>query len=138
MLKIAEIRKLASDRTIRQFGGLFLIFALVVAGVQWQRGLSLPWSAVIMAFGAALCIASQIAPQIVRPLFIAWMILLIPINWIVSHVILAAMFFLVFTPIGLCRRLLGADALQLKKPNVESYWQTRTEPTDKRRYLRQY
>jgi hypothetical protein len=138
MLKIDEIKKLSTERTIRQFGVLFLFFALVVAGIQWQRGASLPWSLAIGGFGTALCLASQITPQLVRPLFIGWMILLIPINWIVSHTILAAMFFLVFTPIGFFRRLLGADALLLKKPNVDSYWQTRTETTDKRCYLRQY
>jgi hypothetical protein len=138
MLKVSEIRKLASDRTIRQFGALSLIFAFIIAGIQWQRGHSMTWSAAIMVLGAALCLASQITPKLVRPLFIGWMILLIPINWIVSHVILAAMFFLVFTPIGLCRRLMGADALRLKKPSDDSYWQNRPQTTDKRRYLRQY
>jgi len=138
MLKIAEIRKLATDRTISQFGWLFLLFALFIAGLQWLRGHSLTWSMTFALIGMAICLASQIKPILVRPLFVGWMILLIPINWVVSHLILAAMFFLVFTPIGLCRRLLGADSLRLKKPNAESYWQPRPETSDKRRYLKQY
>jgi hypothetical protein len=138
MLKIAEIRKLATDRTLRHFGWLFLAFTIFTAWLQWQRGHSLLWSVTFLVLGITLCLVSQIKPDLVRPLFVGWMILLIPVNWIVSHVILGAMFFLVFTPIGLCRRALGADPLWLKKPKLETYWQSRPEMTDKRRYLKQY
>ncbi len=138
MLTVSEIGKLATDRTIRQFGLLFLLFAIIVALLQWQRGTSFTWLVAIAILGVSLCSASQLWPNSIRPIFVGWMIVLIPINWVVSHTILAAMFFLVFTPIGLCRRLFGADPLLLKKPKVDSYWQTRPQTTDKRRYLKQY
>jgi hypothetical protein len=138
MLKLSEIRKLATDRTIRQFGGLFLLFALVIAGLQWQRGANTYWPVGWGTVGLITCVIAQANPKLVRPLFVGWMILLIPINWVVSHLILGFLFFFLFTPIGLCRRALGGDPLLLNKPQKNSYWQPRPQVTDKRRYLRQY
>lgn len=138
MLKLSEIRKIATDRTVRQFGGLFLLFALVIAGLQWQRGTHIYWPVGWVIIGLLTGLIAQANPKLVKPLFIGWMILLIPVNWVVSHVILGLLFFFLFTPIGLCRRLLGGDPLLLNKPKKDSYWQPRPQITDKRRYLRQY
>ena len=138
MLKLSEIRKIATDRTIRQFGGLFLLFALVIAGLQWQRGANIYWPVGWGTIGLITCVIAQANPKLVSPIFVGWMILLIPINWVVSHLILGFLFFFLFTPIGLCRRALGGDPLLLNKPQKNSYWQPRPQVTDKRRYLRQY
>ena len=138
MLKLSEIQKIATDRTIRQFGGLFLLFALIIAGLQWQRGAHIYWPVGWVIIGLATGLIAQANPKLIKPLFVGWMILLIPVNWIVSHVILGFLFFFLFTPIGLCRRLLGGDPLLLNKPQKDSYWQPRPQVTDKRRYLRQY
>ncbi len=46
-----------------------------------------------------------------RWVYIGWMILAFPIGWTVSQVMLAVMFFGLFTPIGLVFRLIGRDPL---------------------------
>jgi hypothetical protein len=77
-------------------------------------------------------------PQWLRPVFVGWMILAFPVGWLVSHLLLGALYFAVFTPLGLLLRLLGKDALGLRRSTAASYWQKKPQQTDLRRYLRQY
>jgi hypothetical protein len=50
-----------------------------------------------------------------RPLAVLWFGLSHLLGQVVSRVVLTVVFFVVVTPIALIRRLMGADALQLKK-----------------------
>ncbi len=54
-------------------------------------------------------------PRAFQPLAGLWFGLSHLLSSVVSRVILTILFFVVVTPIGLIRRLTGADALQLKK-----------------------
>jgi hypothetical protein len=63
----------------------------------------------------ALLLITMIWPNAFRPLATLWFGLSHVLSNVVSRVILTVLFFLVVTPIGLIRRVLGADALQLKK-----------------------
>ena len=50
-------------------------------------------------------------PRLLRPIYVAWMVLAFPIGWTISQLILAVMFYGLFTPIGLVFRLIGRDPL---------------------------
>jgi hypothetical protein len=63
----------------------------------------------------ALLLITMIWPNAFRPLAVLWFGLSHLLSSVVSRVVLSALFFLLVTPIGLIRRLMGADALQLKK-----------------------
>jgi hypothetical protein len=63
----------------------------------------------------ALLLITMIWPNAFRPLATLWFGLSHVLSNVVSRVILTIIFFLLVTPIGLIRRALGADALQLKK-----------------------
>jgi hypothetical protein len=43
------------------------------------------------------------------------------LGWINTRIILGAVFYLIVTPIGAVRRLLGKDPMGTKKADVESY-----------------
>ena len=61
-----------------------------------------------------------------------------PIGWTVSRVILAILFYGVFTPVGVLFRLLGRDALGLQpKPAADTYWTPR-RTAEVRDYFRQF
>jgi hypothetical protein len=62
-----------------------------------------------------LLLITMVWPKAFRPLAGLWFGLSHLLSSVVSRVILTILFFLVVTPIGLIRRLWGADALQLKK-----------------------
>jgi hypothetical protein len=63
----------------------------------------------------ALLLIIMIWPNAFRPLATLWFGLSHLLSSVVSRVILTVLFFLVVTPIGLIRRLIGADALKLKQ-----------------------
>lgn len=63
----------------------------------------------------ALLLITMVWPNAFRPLATFWFGLSHVLSSVVSRVILSVLFFLVVTPIGLIRRAMGADALQLKK-----------------------
>ena len=63
----------------------------------------------------------------------------LPIGFVVSHVVMAALFFGLFMPIGLLFRLLGRDSLHRKSdPDASTYWIRRKAVADVRRYFRQF
>jgi saxitoxin biosynthesis operon SxtJ-like protein len=59
-------------------------------------------------------VVNMIAPQVFRPLAVVWFGFSHVLGNIVSRVVMGLIFFLVVTPIGVLRRLSGADSLQLK------------------------
>ena len=63
----------------------------------------------------ALLLLTMAWPKAFRPLAVLWFGLSHLLSQVVSRVVLTVVFFLVVTPIGVIRRLWGADALQLKK-----------------------
>ena len=89
---------------------------------------------------AALCLLlGLIAPQLLRPLFVGLTLVSLPIGFVVSHVIMAVLFYGLFTPIGLIFRLIGRDPLQRKfDREAESYWVAHETPRDAKRYYRQF
>ena len=49
-----------------------------------------------------------------------------PVGFVVSHAVLALVYFLALAPIGLTMRLLGHDPLSRKfEPGTKSYWKPR-------------
>ena len=78
-------------------------------------------------------------PRAIRPIYVGWMVAAFPIGWVVSHLILALIFYGLFTPLAALFRLMGRDALHRKpRPGVDSYFVPKTTPVDPASYLRQY
>ena len=78
-------------------------------------------------------------PFVLRPLYVGWMIAAFPISWTMTKLILGILFYGLFTPLGVCFRILSRDALCLKlQPETDSYWIAKETPDDPRRYLQQF
>ncbi|MFN7683275.1 MAG: SxtJ family membrane protein, partial [Planctomyces sp.] len=123
-------------RTLRQFGWLCAIVfggwgvKLVVTAEVSFAG----WG--LVAVGLTAGLLGTLYPEILRPVFVGWMILVFPIGWAVSHLLLGLLFFGVFTPVGLLLRTFGKDSLRLQRGAASSLWQDRAQESDLRRYLR--
>jgi hypothetical protein len=135
----SEITAPPTRRTLRQFAGLWTLFFGGLA--LWQGfGRDRPELAIglgiLAVAGGALGLAR---PQALRWIYTGWMIAVFPIGWVVSHVVLAVMFFGVITPIALLFRLRGRDALRRKRDlQAASYWQPKPAASDVRSYFKQY
>lgn len=65
--------------------------------------------------------------EILRPLNKLWMNFGLVLGMIVSPIVMGAIFFIIFTPIGILMRLFGRDELLLQFKTKASYWTKRNE-----------
>jgi hypothetical protein len=116
--------------------GLALLF--IGAVLRWRYGAPGAAGAVWLA-AAAIVALYYLLPPARRPIYFAWSYTFSPLGWAMSHVVLAIVYFLVFTPVGLVRRLLGYDRLGRRiDRSAVTYWSPHRSPADHRRYFRQF
>lgn len=103
-------------------GGLLLAFA----AIRWVLGHG-GWVTILaVSIGAMLVLLGAAIPHVLSPLNRWWMALGALMAMIVSPIVMLLMFLLVFTPVAICMRLAGRDALVLRrKPAGQSYWRER-------------
>jgi hypothetical protein len=133
----SDIQFNPSEKTLRQFAGLFLIVFSLLALVEVQFRHRPQLAVVYGALAVAIGPLGLLRPRIMRPIWVGWSVLAFPIGWVVSTVFLAVLYYAVFTPIGMVFRLTGRDTLALRRSDARTYWRTRPAARDKRAYFRQ-
>jgi len=148
-MALMEINWHPDGRSLRRFGAAALVvFAALAAWVLWRRSLfgvglgpeTARAAAVALAALAGACgLLAAVAPRGLRPLYVGLALVGLPIGWVVSHAVLALVFFAVVTPIGLGMRLLGRDPLRRWfDRGAATYWSPRRRATDVTRYFRPF
>ena len=138
-MAMIEIDKNPAPRTLRQFAGLFLVAFGVIGYLVLRRSGSLEAALVIWGVAALVALVGLIAPRAIRLVYLGMIYLAFPIGWVVSHVLLALVLYLLFTPIGWALRLFGRDPLERKfDPEAASYWTAHEQPASIDRYFRQF
>lgn len=109
-------------RAEREFGLLVgAVFTLL--GAWWfYRGKFAIAAPVFIYAGAALITLGALAPWILEVPRRLWMKLAEGLSYVSSRIILAIIFFLVLTPIGLIKRATGWDPLQRRSGPLETFW----------------
>ena len=109
-------------RAEREFG-LIVGAVFSVLGLWWMyRGKFLDVAYVFVVVGAALILSGIVAPRVLVVPRKAWMKLAEGMAFVSSRIILALIFFLVLTPIGLIKRAMGWDPLHRRSASRESFW----------------
>ena len=111
----------AQERTSAWTVGLALI--ALAAWSAYRDRVSAGW--VLASLGVALIAAGLFVPPAARAFHLVWMRLAHALGWINSRILLALIFYLVITPVGLVQRLAGRDALRRRGPGGTSYWTPR-------------
>lgn len=133
-----EINKNPSPRTLRQFSLAAAVFAALVGYFAFARTGSWTTAVVIWAAGAVVAALGLARPPCVRGVYLCTSYIAAPIGIVVSLIILAIVYYIVVTPIGVVIRFLGRDPLQRgRDPAAETYWQQRKEMSPDR-YFRQF
>lgn len=135
-------------KQLRQFGFFALgAFGILGAVVLWKGvlfGVSFGVKAGAVALGlwglgVVSALLSLAWPSGNRPLFVVLSVVAFPIGWVVSHAVLAILFFCVLTPVGLLFRLIGRDPLErVFERERKSYWVDLPDVTEKKDYFRQF
>ena len=113
----------------RRFGFSVGTSFLAIAVIVWWRGR--PGAAgVLAALGVALALAGFSLPESLGPIERAWMTMAHAISKVTTPIVMGIMYFLVVTPVGIVRRLLGGNPLE-HAPTGQSFWKPR--PPGRRR-----
>jgi hypothetical protein len=99
---------LSSTKEQAKDTGMAMVLICLILGSWGKFPQFLPVSVVVL-------LITMVWPNAFRPLATLWFGLSHILSTVVSRVILSVLFFLIVTPIGLIRRAMGADSLQLKK-----------------------
>ena len=84
------------------------------------------WSAILSALFLAIAL---LRPSALRPANILWTKLGTLLHHLVSPIVMALLFYGVFTPMGWIARMLGKDLLRLHfDPQAPTYWIVRDPP----------
>lgn len=127
-----------SSRDLQIFSGLQIVFWALIAWMLARR-FEQPAFWLLPVVAATVSLAGLWRPDWIAIYRRGWMAAVEPIGWLVSRVVLAVVYFLVITPIGVVRRLRGHDPLSLRPaPGATSYWIARNDRTDPASYFRQF
>lgn len=137
-MALLEVNWNPNRRELRQFALLWLaFFALVGVYCLWTK--SSPTAGMVLWGIAALGIVGFVRPGVLRPMYILWMALAMPIGWTISHLLLLSTFYLVLTPIGLLMRLFNYDPMNRRfNRAAKSYWEPHDPSADVARYFKQF
>ena len=134
-----EINRNPSPKELRWTGVLFLIFCGILGAVIWWQFGGRTVAFIVWGIGAVAAIVYYAVPFVRRPFYLGWMYLAYPIGWTISHVLMALIFYLLITPIGLLMRIFGRNPMERRfDPAAKSYWVKRDPPADSERYFRQF
>ena len=106
-----------------------------------QQNIGLDWAlgpGIGPGIGLGLGAVYAAVPALRRPIFRGWLWLAFPIGWVISHLLLAGVFFLTVTPIALLMRWVGRDPLdRTLDPDAPSYWEAYDPQGPASRYYHQ-
>ncbi len=137
-MALIERDRQPSAAEIRYFGVLLAGLIAFFGAMSFLKGRS------VTAFGlwgVAFLVAAVyygVRPMR-RPMYGAWMALVYPIGWGVSHLVLAVAYYLVVTPVGWVLRVVGYDPMSRRfDRTAKSYWLQRRRSDEVSRYFRQF
>lgn len=135
-----DLIKNPTRRQLRQFGGIFLPVALGVAAWLVRRsGASWTVPDILLAAAGGSIVTALWRPAWLRLPFLGLQYLAYPIGYVLSHVLMAVVFFGVVTPVGLLVRTFRGDPLDRKlDPAATTHWTSHTGPSSVERYFRPY
>jgi hypothetical protein len=133
-----ELNLNPTPRQLRVFSVAFLVFGIVVGVLVWLRTDAVRPALITWGALSATAILFMVAPPFGKVAYAVTAVVSFPIGWVLSSVIMAAIYYLVVTPIGLMLRLAGRDALGMRARGEPSSWTKRTVPREVSRYFKQY
>ena len=139
-MSIVQINTDPTRKQLNQFGFVWLGF-LTLFGVIAFFKLDAPTPAkVLWVLAVVVPVVGWLVPGFMRLVFVGMSYLAWPIGFVVSHVVLALVYYLVFVPIGLLMRVFGYDPMQRGfDPGAATYWIARDpKSSEPKRYFRQF
>lgn len=139
-MALIEINWQPTRSELRVFGLGLAMFCLVIGIILFRQDGNFGVIESLLA-GIAVIAASVsfYAPGWLKRVYYVFMIVTFPLGWAISHLLLAVIFYALFTPIGLVMRLLGRDPMHRRRdPDATSYWVPHKKKDSRENYFRQF
>ena len=134
-----------SSRTEQRKFGLVMaaaisIIGLLRAAIRYALHGTLANPVWFFIVAAPFLVLGLLFPKALKPVFDVWIKFALVLNWIVTHVALTIVYFLIIVPMGLAMRLFSEDPLKRRwLPKTDSYWEPPEEqPEEFERYRNQF
>jgi hypothetical protein len=138
-MKWSDIPFNPSRHVLRQFAALWLGCFLALGANQYFIKDRPLWGMTLAGIAVIFGLPGWIRPPLLRWIFVGWMVLVFPIGWLLSSLLLGSLYFLVLTPVAVFFRLRGRDLLGRKPaPERPGFWEPKQTPLDLHSYFRQY
>ena len=139
-MSVVHINRNPTRRQLNQFGFIWLGFVAFFGVIAYFKLNNQEVARWLWVASVVVPIVGWLVPAFMRLVFLGMSYLAWPIGFVVSHIVLAVVFYLVLTPIGFLTRVFGYDSMKRSfDPESESYWVERSaETADPKRYFRQF
>ena len=125
-------------RELRRFAIAMLIGFSVLGLLSVWRANGIGTAAIVLWSIGLFLAAAAFIPGLGRVAYLAVYLPTSIIGYVVSHVMLALMFFFVITPLAIILRLMGKDLLQQRRPKHKSGWMAVNGVKNEDSYYRQF
>jgi len=139
-MSMVEINRHPTPKQLNQFGfiwmGFVALFGLIAIFKFHNPGLArILWMAAVV-----IPLIGWVFPRFMRWIFVGMSYLAWPIGFVVSHLVLALVYYAVVTPIGLLTRVFGYDPMKRRFDHeATTYWMERPSTTaSTKHYFRQF
>ena len=138
-MSLIELKTDPSRRDLRLFACLWCpLFCAFLGWILARHGRGTA-ATVVWILGAAILGLGAAEPRLVRPVFVGLIYATAPLGWVVSHAVLAVVYYFVVTPIGLLLRLCGKDPLARGfEREASTYWVAARGDERPERYFDQF
>lgn len=138
-MALIEFDKNPSPSILRWFGLIQSAAIAVIGGIVWWRFQAPTVAYGIWGFAVAFLLAFYAIPPLRRSLYLGAMYVTYPIGFVVSHLVLGFIYYVVFTGIGLALWICGYDPLHRRfDRTAKTYWINRRENRPAQSYFRQF
>jgi hypothetical protein len=145
--KVLEVRRNPSKHELNWFGVVVFVMMGFLGFIAWGKGHLIfktggappIMSYVFWGIGVVLPVVYYAIPPLRKKLYVGFMYVLYPIGFVMSHIILGAIYFLMFTPVGFVMRRFGYDPMNKRyAPEATTYFHDHVTGGDAPRYFRQF
>lgn len=139
-MSLIEINRYPKNKELRNFGIIALIASAIISLLLYLlKAPGLQWILVIIGAGFVIFLCSLISYKLTRIIYLALILITLPIGWAISFILMAVFYFLILTPLGLVFRMAGRDPLHRKfDSKAKSYWLKRKPVDTIDRYFHQF
>lgn len=111
-----------NERELKRFGREFALLIAAVFGLIMPLMDLVPVSVWPWGICGLIWFAAEIYPSLLKPLHVVWFRLSSLLAGITNPLVLAVVFFLIVTPLGLLKRAVGASKVSKRiDPSIDSY-----------------